>query len=85
MQMRGCAWPYALCCADTQPEDGRVKLSCLSNLSLSVNIFFIHIYEHTYAHLTPMINSERLSQLDLKIHKIGHQEHIAVDGDVTSH
>jgi hypothetical protein len=28
---------------------------------------------------------ERLSWLDLEIHEIGHQEHIAVDGDITSH
>jgi hypothetical protein len=28
---------------------------------------------------------ERLSQFDLKIHKVGHQERIAVDEDVASH
>jgi hypothetical protein len=44
-----------------------------------------HLYEHTYTHLTPMSISERLSRLDLDIHKIVHQERLIVDGDVTSH
>jgi hypothetical protein len=38
-----------------------------------------------YAHPISMSNSERLSQLDLKIHKFGHQEHLTVDEDVASH
>jgi hypothetical protein len=29
--------------------------------------------------------SERLSQLDLEIHKVGHQERIVVDEDIASH
>jgi hypothetical protein len=41
-----------------------------------------HLYEHTYAHPTSMTTFERLSQLDLEIHEVGHQERIAVDGDV---
>jgi hypothetical protein len=32
-----------------------------------------------------MSNSERLSQFDLEIHEVGHQERLAVDGDVASH
>jgi hypothetical protein len=28
-----------------------------------------------------MINFERLNRLDLKIHEVGHQECLAVDGD----
>jgi hypothetical protein len=32
-----------------------------------------------------MINSERLSRLDLEIYEIGHQERLAVDGNVASH
>jgi hypothetical protein len=43
-----------------------------------------HPYEHTHAHLTSMSTSERLSRLDLEIHEVGHQEHIAVDGDAAS-
>jgi hypothetical protein len=31
-----------------------------------------------------MNTSERLSRLDLEIHKIGHQERIVVNGDVAS-
>jgi hypothetical protein len=38
-----------------------------------------HLYEHIYTHRTPMSISERLNQLDLKIHEVGHQEHLAVD------
>jgi hypothetical protein len=36
-----------------------------------------HIYKHTYAQSTFMSTSERLNQLDLEIHEVGHQEHIA--------
>jgi hypothetical protein len=32
-----------------------------------------------------MNTSERLSRLNLEIHKAGHQECLVVDGDVTSH
>jgi hypothetical protein len=45
----------------------------------------IHPYEYTHAHPTPMSTSERLSRLDLEIHKVGHQERLAVDVDVASH
>jgi hypothetical protein len=31
-----------------------------------------------------MSTSKRLSRLVLKIYEVGHQEHIAVDGDITS-
>jgi hypothetical protein len=31
-----------------------------------------------------MSTFESLSQLDLKIYEVGHQEHIAVDGDTAS-
>jgi hypothetical protein len=41
-----------------------------------------HPYKHTYAHYTSISTSERLSQLDLKIHEVSHQECLAVDGDV---
>jgi hypothetical protein len=44
-----------------------------------------HPYEHTHVHPTPMSTSERLRQLDLEIHKVSHQEHIAVDRDIASH
>jgi hypothetical protein len=32
-----------------------------------------------------MSTSERLSQLDLEIHEVGHQECITVDRDIASH
>jgi hypothetical protein len=44
-----------------------------------------HLYEHMYAHRTPMITSERLSRLDLKIHEVDHQERFTVDEDIASH
>jgi hypothetical protein len=44
-----------------------------------------HSYEYTHAHPTPMSTSERLSRLDLEIHKVGHQERIAIDGNVAFH
>jgi hypothetical protein len=45
----------------------------------------IHSYEYMYVYLTPMNTSERLSRFDFKIHEVGHQERIAVDGDAVSH
>jgi hypothetical protein len=45
----------------------------------------IHPYKYMYVYLTLMSISERLSQLDFKIHKVNHQDCIAVDRDVTSH
>jgi hypothetical protein len=44
-----------------------------------------HPYEHTHAHPTPMSTFERLSRLDLEIYEVGHQERLAIDGDVASH
>jgi hypothetical protein len=44
-----------------------------------------HSHEHTHTHLILMITSKRLSQLDLEIYEVGHQERLAIDGDVVSH
>jgi hypothetical protein len=44
-----------------------------------------HPYKHTHVHLTLMSTSKRLSRLDLEIHEVGHQERLAVDGDIASH
>jgi hypothetical protein len=43
-----------------------------------------HPYEHIHAHPIPMSTSERLSWFDIEIYKVGHQECLAVDGDVAS-
>jgi hypothetical protein len=40
-------------------------------------------YEYMHAHPIPINTSERLSRLDLEIHKVGHQERLAING--TSH
>jgi hypothetical protein len=42
-------------------------------------------YEHTHIQPTPMSTFKSLSRLDLEIHEVGHQERLAVDGDVASH
>jgi hypothetical protein len=44
-----------------------------------------HSYEHTHAHHIPMSTSEKLSRVDLEIHKVDHQERLAVNGNVVSH
>jgi hypothetical protein len=44
-----------------------------------------HHYEYTHEHPTSMSTSERLNRFDLEIHKVGHQERIAVDENVISH
>jgi hypothetical protein len=53
-------------------------------------------YEQTHAHSSPINPSERLSQIDFEIHKVGHcqidfeiykvdhQERFAVDGNIVS-
>jgi hypothetical protein len=41
-----------------------------------------HPYKHIHVDPTPMRTSERLNRLDLEIHKIDHQEHLTVDGNV---
>jgi hypothetical protein len=43
-----------------------------------------HPYEHTYAYSIPMSTSNKLSRLDLEIHEVNHQEHLAVDENVAS-
>jgi hypothetical protein len=43
-----------------------------------------HLCEHTRT-LISISTSERLSQLNFEIYKVGHQEHLAVDGNVTSY
>jgi hypothetical protein len=45
----------------------------------------VHLYKYTHVHPTPMSISERLNRFDLEIHEIGHQKHLAVDGNVSSH
>jgi hypothetical protein len=42
-------------------------------------------YEYTHIHPILMSTSERLSRLDLEIHKVGHQKRLPIDGDVASH
>jgi hypothetical protein len=44
-----------------------------------------YLYEHMYAHPIIMSISERLSRLNLEIHKIGHEERLTIDGNVVSH
>jgi hypothetical protein len=44
-----------------------------------------HLYKYTHVHSTSMSTSERLTQLDLKIYEVGHQEQLAVDGDIMFH
>jgi hypothetical protein len=38
-----------------------------------------------HVHPTPMSTFERLSQFDLKIHEVSHQERLAIDGGIISH
>jgi hypothetical protein len=45
----------------------------------------IHLYEYMYAHSISISTFKRLSRFDLEIHKVGHQEHIAIDNDIGSH
>jgi hypothetical protein len=44
-----------------------------------------HPYEHIHVHPTPISISERLSQFNLKIHKVGQLKRLVVDEDVTFH
>jgi hypothetical protein len=40
----------------------------------------IHPYKYIHIYSTSMSISERLDRLDLKIHKVGHEERLTVDG-----
>jgi hypothetical protein len=42
-------------------------------------------YKYTHAHPTPISTFKRLSQLDLEIYEVGHQERIVTDENITSH
>jgi hypothetical protein len=44
-----------------------------------------HPYKHMYVHPTPMSISEKLSQLDLEIYEVDHQEYLVVNEDIVSH
>jgi hypothetical protein len=44
-----------------------------------------HSYKYIYIHHIPINTFERLDRVDLKIHKVGHQECLTIDGDVASH
>jgi hypothetical protein len=63
----------------------------LSRLNLKIHIYVHptpmsnHPYEYMYAHPTHMSTCERLSRLDLKIHKIDRQKCLTVDRYVTFH
>jgi hypothetical protein len=45
----------------------------------------IYPYQYMYAHLILMSTSEKLSQLDLEIHEVGHQERLIIDRNVASY
>jgi hypothetical protein len=49
----------------------------------------IHVWTFTpiniRTYITLMNISEKLSQFDFKIHEVGHQEPIIIDGDVVFH
>jgi hypothetical protein len=70
-------------------DDG-VAWSCyMSFFKYSTNIdSYTHTstysYEYMYIYLISISTSKRLSQLDLKIYKVGHQERLTVDGDIVS-
>jgi hypothetical protein len=44
-----------------------------------------HSYEYIHIHPISKSKSERVSRLDPKIHEVGHQERLTVDGNVASH
>jgi hypothetical protein len=58
------------------------KYSTNTDLHTRINT---HLYEHIYAHSILMSTSERLSRLDLEIHKVGHKERLTINGNITYH
>jgi hypothetical protein len=44
-----------------------------------------HSYEHTHAQFILIRAFERLNRLDLEIHKVGHQERLIIDRNISSH
>jgi hypothetical protein len=44
-----------------------------------------HPYKYMHTHPTSMSTFVRLSRFDFEIQKVGHQERLAIDGNVASH
>jgi hypothetical protein len=62
----------------------RVQFFFLTNiLQTQILIYDDHSYEHIYS--ISMSTFERLSWFNLEIHEVGHQERLAIDGNVISH
>jgi hypothetical protein len=81
-------WDESVGVVDYSDALDRIELGLGKKLEVQIYIFIyiwtiitINIYVHTIFKST----SEKLSWLDLKIHEVGQQEHIVINGDVTSH
>jgi hypothetical protein len=80
--------PSVLCIRDTagRDENNREysnKPSIFLKYSINTDIYICmttQLYEYMYAYSTSKSTSERLNPLDLEIHEVGHQEHLAIDG-----
>jgi hypothetical protein len=45
----------------------------------------IHSYKYTYTHSIPINISERVSQFDLEIYEVDHQERLAIIKNIIFH
>jgi hypothetical protein len=52
---------------------------------IGLQILEHYLYEYIHTHPIHMSIFKRLSQIDLKIHEVGHQEHIVIDKYVASY
>jgi hypothetical protein len=58
-----------------------VKIQILIYIYMDTQLYK---HKHMYAHPISISISEILSRLDLEIHEVGHQEHLAVNRNVAS-
>jgi hypothetical protein len=73
---------------------GFETVSGLNKASLDIAVVFLKVFiyfyffdrrRYAYVYSISINIFERLSRLDLEIHKVSHQEYIVVDRDIVSH
>jgi hypothetical protein len=75
------------CCRPAASQWRHFTFFFFDKYSINTDIYIrmiTHSYKYMYIHPTHMSTSERLNHLDLEIHEVSHQEHLAVDGNVVS-
>jgi hypothetical protein len=74
------------CAGNNSIKDGVVNFFKKHSTNADTHTYIsTYPYKYMHTHSTPMSTPEIVSQLDLEIHKVGHQERLTVNGDVVFH